>query len=192
MNCKQCGNYSGQNDYCYKCNRERQQNYTPRKQRAVKCKNGIFVSSSSEKIIADWLTDQQIEFEYDEVIPFDEADKDYRYDFYLPQYDIYIEFWGLRNQSYRKNRTKKINLYAENNLKLISLEQKDTDNIDCLSYKIKHAKVPTPIIKKDIEENQPKEEKEKITAPNKGCFSTFCILALGALTAIATVIIALI
>jgi len=51
-------------------------------------------------------------------------------DFYLPKYDVYIEFWWMDNEKYLKRKEEKIKFYKENNLNLIWLENKDLNNLD--------------------------------------------------------------
>jgi len=51
-------------------------------------------------------------------------------DFYLPEYDIYIEYWGLKeNKSYQKRMREKKRFYKENNIPIINLYPENLNNI---------------------------------------------------------------
>ncbi|MHA1763150.1 MAG: hypothetical protein ACTSYC_05245, partial [Promethearchaeota archaeon] len=60
--------------------------------------NNIEVKSISERDIGNFLFLNGISFEYEPLVQWvdkSEDDKEYRPDFYLPYYDIYIEHWGV-------------------------------------------------------------------------------------------------
>ncbi|MGQ4876574.1 MAG: UvrD-helicase domain-containing protein, partial [Promethearchaeia archaeon] len=61
--------------------------------------NNIEVKSISEKDIANFLFIHGIKFRYEPLVEWadhdEDFDKEYHPDFYLPEYDIYIEHWGL-------------------------------------------------------------------------------------------------
>ncbi|MFX1392198.1 MAG: UvrD-helicase domain-containing protein [Promethearchaeota archaeon] len=60
--------------------------------------NNITVKSVSERDIANFLFKNTVNFEYEPLVEWvDEGkeEKEYHPDFYLPDYDIYIEHWGL-------------------------------------------------------------------------------------------------
>jgi len=60
--------------------------------------NNIEVKSISERTIANFFFRHGIEFQYEPLIEWvdkDDEDKEYTPDFYLPEYDIYIEHWGM-------------------------------------------------------------------------------------------------
>ncbi|MHA1794215.1 MAG: UvrD-helicase domain-containing protein [Promethearchaeota archaeon] len=65
--------------------------------------NGIEVKSISERDIGNFLFMNGIKFEYEAVVDWvdkDEGDeRKYRPDFYLPEWDVYIEHWGLNKQN---------------------------------------------------------------------------------------------
>ncbi len=52
-------------------------------------------------------------------------------DWYLPDRDIYIEYWGMMEDArYRRTREEKIREYNRLQLKLLSFEREDLDNLD--------------------------------------------------------------
>lgn len=104
-----------------------------------KAKDGRFVRSLSEKIILDYFFDNYIRVIYERTIPYTNEkgeEKELHPDFYLKDYDLYIEFNGLTNKSYLnvKNYAKKI--YEEKNLNVEILESKDIDDIESTMTKL--------------------------------------------------------
>ncbi|MFX1346073.1 MAG: UvrD-helicase domain-containing protein [Promethearchaeota archaeon] len=64
--------------------------------------NDISVKSISERDIGNFLFLHNIEFEYEPLIEWvdeSEIEKEYHPDFYLPEYDVYIEHWGLNKEN---------------------------------------------------------------------------------------------
>ena len=52
-------------------------------------------------------------------------------DFFLPEYGIYVEYWGLiEDKKYHENFKKKRKAYTENNIEFISLYPKNLKNLD--------------------------------------------------------------
>lgn len=59
---------------------------------------GEIVKSQGERVIADWLFFNGVEYRYEQPYAFDTADathRQYRPDFYYPQIDVYHEHWAL-------------------------------------------------------------------------------------------------
>jgi len=86
--------------------------------------NGVVYSSNGEYYIAKSLLDSGVEFIYNKKYPFINTKIKYRYDFYLPKYNQYLEyagmlFYGLRNNKiiieYEKKMKTKIDLCAKHN-----------------------------------------------------------------------------
>ena len=64
--------------------------------------NDILVKSISERDIGNFLFLHNIKFEYEPLVEWvdeSEEDKEYHPDFYLPDYDVYIEHWGLNKSN---------------------------------------------------------------------------------------------
>jgi hypothetical protein len=52
-------------------------------------------------------------------------------DWYLPDYDIYVEYWGMmEDASYRRTKERKIREYNRLQLKLLSIGSEDLNNLD--------------------------------------------------------------
>ncbi|WP_169941505.1 helicase IV [Campylobacter sp. RM15925] len=88
------------------------------KQTHYKSDSGDMVKSRAELIIANWLFYRGVKFIYEKKA---NANQRVISDFYLVDYDVYIEFWGLETASYLKRKKKKIKIYKKNRLKLIEM-----------------------------------------------------------------------
>ena len=82
-----------------------------------------------EKRIADWLAAKKIAYVYDERFRIAEGDL-IRPDFYLPEFDVYIEYWGMDTPEYNTNHANKLHLYQRAAKKLISLSPRDLDSLE--------------------------------------------------------------
>jgi len=58
--------------------------------------------------------------------------------FYLPQYQVYIEYWGLEDRpEFERRKREKLKIYHEQGLKLIVLNESDISNLgDILRRKL--------------------------------------------------------
>lgn len=103
------------------------------------CEDGHYVRSYSEMLIDNWLYNNGIVHAYEKSV-FMPSDPDaiVLSDFYIPEGNVYIEFWGLNDdQKYLERKEKKIKLYKENNINLISLEENDIKRLsDVLPRKL--------------------------------------------------------
>ncbi|MFX0025419.1 MAG: hypothetical protein ACFE8M_03330 [Candidatus Hermodarchaeota archaeon] len=98
-------------------------NKKPRKEDSTskfKSLDGHIVRSKGELIIDNYLYILGFDHIYEKKIKI--LKKSVKCDWYLPDYDIYIEYWGFHGKSYLKRKKEKINLYKEAKLKLISIE----------------------------------------------------------------------
>ncbi len=96
---------------------------------------GETVKSRAEQRIADYFTRQGIRYVYEYgtrtnslVIKRTFA----KPDFYLPDYNVYVEYWGLVDASkeYEKNMKWKMAQYHQNRIRFISLYPKNMQNLD--------------------------------------------------------------
>ena len=87
-----------------------------------KCEDGRWVRSSQEQTIANTLWSMKIQFVYEEVVNYlseEDKMKELHPDFYLPEYNVYIEHIGFSNKN-RENVTKyKSKIYEEQGKKVI-------------------------------------------------------------------------
>lgn len=115
--------------------------------KTIKTKSGVKVQSYGERLIADFLYEKGIYFDYDKQITLKGNKKNkYGYntkwirpDFYLTEFDIIIEYWGMKgNIDYNKEMYNKKRLYKEASKKFIGIEKKDLKSLHrLLSSKLK-------------------------------------------------------
>lgn len=90
--------------------------------------DGHFVRSKAEVVIDNWMYANGIVHAYERRLPIEE---EAYCDFFIPGKNIYIEFWGLEDQpKYLERKKKKIQIYKDNGLKLVELNEDDIKNID--------------------------------------------------------------
>lgn len=87
-------------------------------------KKGEQVKSKSEWKIANILRKLGLEYIYEKSVPVWSRKKVYNLqpDFYLSQFDVYIEFWGMINDPvYKKKMVWKKKMYDRHNIKVMHL-----------------------------------------------------------------------
>jgi len=122
--------------YCHHCLEERiheDANFESNVEAAKRLKtvDEVAVQSRGEKRIGDWLAAKAIDYRYDERYMI-AGDTRIRPDFYLPEFDLYIEYWGMDTPEYVANMRKKQFLYQRERKKLISLSYRDFDKLEAI------------------------------------------------------------
>ena len=97
-------------------------------QKTIQAADGTLVQSDGERQIAEWLNAHQIAYRYDNRF---RIIKGYaiRPDFYLPEYDLYIEYWGMDTLDYQIGMLEKKKLYQQASKKLISLYRNEKQRL---------------------------------------------------------------
>lgn len=98
-----------------------------------KCLDGYFVRSRAEVMISDWLYNKgkRVSHEPEFYYKNEKGEtKELHPDFYLPDYDIYIEYCELQTKPYLKKQDYVMKIYKENNKKVLIMTNKDIDNRD--------------------------------------------------------------
>ena len=97
---------------------------------------GTAVQSRGEKRIAEFLEAEGIAYVYDERYRVSGADL-IRPDFYLPEFDLYIEYFGMDTPEYNEKRRRKQVLYQRAGKRLISVSFcDDADLVGVLRAKL--------------------------------------------------------
>ena len=89
-------------------------------QKTIRAKDGTWVQSEGERLICEVLDAEGISYRYDERFRILDGYA-IRPDFYLPERDVYIEYWGMDTADYKIGMLKKQQLYQQQGKKLISL-----------------------------------------------------------------------
>lgn len=118
-----------QRAYCDTCFNEvylRRRNYDTQVElnKTIRTDDGHWVQSDGERVIADFLAEHDIAYRYDERLQIIDG-LAIRPDFYLPEFDLYIEYWGMDTLDYRIGMLKKQKLYQQQGKRLLSLSFRD-------------------------------------------------------------------
>ena len=94
----------------------------------IRASDGHMVRSRAEAMIDAWLYENRIVHAYERLV---RVEQKMYCDFYLPEYDLHIEFWGLEsNPKYKVRKEKKLEIYRENELRLVEIKDEHIDNLD--------------------------------------------------------------
>ena len=105
--------------------------------KTIRAKDGTLVQSDGERRIADYLQKNDVAYRYDERFRILNGFA-IRPDFYLPELDVYIEYWGMDTADYKIGMLKKQKLYQQQGKKLISLYREDKPEMEtALQSKLK-------------------------------------------------------
>jgi hypothetical protein len=115
--------------YCDRCFNEvylQRRNFdtTVEINKTIPTQAGGWVQSDGERLIANYLHAHQIAYRYDERLQIIDGYA-IRPDFYLPEFDLYIEYWGMDTTDYKIGMLKKQKLYQQQGKKLLSLYYQD-------------------------------------------------------------------
>lgn len=109
-------------------------------QKNIRAKDGTWVQSDGERLICEALDSKEIAYRYDERFRILDGYA-IRPDFYLPEFDVYVEYWGMDTADYKIGMLKKQKLYQQQGKKLISLYPNDKPAIrDLLLKKLEQLK----------------------------------------------------
>jgi hypothetical protein len=99
--------------------------------KTVEVRDGTIVQSEGERRIAEWLSAHGLTYRYDTKFRII-GEFQIRPDFYLPEIDVYVEYWGLDTPQYKMSMYKKQMLYQQEGKRLISVYPKDLPGLDGL------------------------------------------------------------
>jgi GNAT superfamily N-acetyltransferase len=97
--------------------------------KTVHAADGTVVQSRGERIVAEWLSAHGIAYRYDakyRII----GEFQIRPDFFLPELDVYIEYWGMNTPQYKMSMYKKQTLYQQEGKRLVSIHPRDLTDLD--------------------------------------------------------------
>lgn len=120
-------------DHCYDETFLQRRNFETQVEinKTIEARDGTVVQSKGELQIANWLTQRGIAYRCDAKFRII-AEFQIRPDFYLPELDLYIEYWGLDTPQYKMCMYKKQILYQQEGKRLISVYPKDLATLDNL------------------------------------------------------------
>ena len=106
----------------------RNRHYTARYPSIYKCNDGHVVRSLSELLIDNYLHQNDIKHLYEDYV-IRNSSKQYKYDWFLPDKKIYLEFFGYSGRLYNKRRLEKEKFYFSNHLNMISIVPEDLGDL---------------------------------------------------------------
>ncbi len=100
----------------------------PKNPHTLTTNSGRQVRSKLEQQCADYLSNHDIEFKYEPLMLL--AGRQYRPDFYLPEYGVFIEICGYNHMPfYRDRQEEKRKRYARHGMKVIFIVHRRGENI---------------------------------------------------------------
>ncbi len=93
------------------------------------CLDGDIARSLSECLIDNFLYRNGIQHKPEDLIV-KSAERKFKYDWFLPEIDMYIEFFGKSDKKYLKNSDVKRKFYRQHGLKMIEILPQDLANLD--------------------------------------------------------------
>ena len=99
--------------------------------KTVEAGDGTVVQSRGERMIAEWLAAHGLVYRYDAKFRII-GEFQIRPDFYLPELDVYIEYWGMDTPQYKMSMYKKQTLYQQEGKRLVSVFPRDLPSLDHL------------------------------------------------------------
>jgi hypothetical protein len=120
-------------DHCFDETYIQRRNFDTRVEvsKTIPTADGKLVQSGGEKAIAEWLARNNIAYRYDDRLRILEG-RQVRPDFYLPELDVYIEYWGMDTLDYQIGMLIKQQMYQHAGKRLISVYPKDLPGLDAL------------------------------------------------------------
>lgn len=98
---------------------------------------GEKVRSYGEKLVADYFFKSNIRYEYEEPAWSRRGRRISRPDFYLPDFDVYVEYWGMadvddtdKKEQYIKSMKWKMAKYRQNGIKFVSIYRDNLNDLD--------------------------------------------------------------
>ncbi len=122
--------------YCDRCFDEvflERRNFETRVElnKTIEARDGTLVQSEGERRIAEWLTAHGMAYRYDAKFRII-GEFQIRPDFYLPELDVYIEYWGLDTPQYKMSMYKKQTLYQQEGKRLVSVYPADLPRLSVI------------------------------------------------------------
>jgi hypothetical protein len=99
--------------------------------------NGETVRSFGEKVLADYFFKNRIRYQYEQPALSKRGTRISRPDFYLPDFNVYVEYWGMvdtdepaTRNAYVESMHWKMDKYHENGIRFISIYRENLGELD--------------------------------------------------------------
>ncbi|MBQ1943079.1 MAG: hypothetical protein II368_05505 [Clostridia bacterium] len=109
---------------------------------SIECDDGRRVRSRAEALISNFFYNNRIRSVYEKTVYYTDPqtgeDKTLHPDFYLPDYDLYIEYNEIKKKSYLKSKEYTKKIYEMLGFKVLIMDDQDLNSIaSCLKPKLK-------------------------------------------------------
>jgi len=106
------------------------EDYRNKHDKPYRCEDGDYVRSKAEREIDDFFFKNRIWHEYEATYVHSETNQKYYPDFYLPDHNLYLEYFGLNTPEYVEKRDSKIQMYrSDSSIRFEYLTYEDDSNI---------------------------------------------------------------
>lgn len=97
----------------------------------IECDDGRKVRSRAEALISNFFYNNKIRSVYERTIYYEEdgEDKTLHPDFYLPDYELYIEYNEIKKKSYLKSKEYTMAIYKKLGFKVVIMDDQDLNSI---------------------------------------------------------------
>lgn len=112
------------------CESSSDQDYRKKWPATYRCDDGHYVRSKNEQLVDNWLYHHNICHAYELLVVDKRNGREYINDFFLPQYNLFIEVWGFETPEYLRRKEKKIEVYRANNLNLLQMTNENIQVLD--------------------------------------------------------------
>lgn len=145
LTCIVCGNISNGKHFCYDCYKKykdksidiRITNCKETKvldqygNLTIECDDGRKVRSRAEALISNFFYNNKIRSVYEKTVYYEEngESKTLHPDFYLPDYELYIEYNEIKKKSYLKSKEYTKSIYEKLGFKVIIMDDQDLNSI---------------------------------------------------------------
>jgi hypothetical protein len=102
-----------------------------REHRHVLTRDGNRVRSRAEALIANWLSERNIAYEYEPALAYRDDSGHTRHihpDFHLYEYGLYVEYWGRDDAEYIESRAFKERVYRRRRIDPVNIERDEVDS----------------------------------------------------------------
>ena len=153
LTCIICGENSNGKHFCYNCYKQYKDKSVDIRitnckeitildqygNLTIECDDGRKVRSRAEALISNFFYNNRIRSVYEKTIYYKDngEDKTLHPDFYLPDFDVYIEYNEIKKKSYLKSKEYTKKIYAKLGFNVIIMDDQDLNSIaGCLKPKL--------------------------------------------------------
>lgn len=105
-----------------------------------RCEDGHYVRSKNEMLVDNWLYYHEVCHAYEKSVFSKVSQQAYCSNFFLPQYKLFIEIWGMTDVQYEARKQRKIAFYQQNEYDLLQILGGGVKNLDDILSRAIHSR----------------------------------------------------